>query len=29
VPDVEPGSLSWSSQMERTIAVGACLPGMM
>jgi hypothetical protein len=28
VPDVEPGSLSWSSQMERTIAVGACLPGM-
>jgi hypothetical protein len=23
-PDIEPGSLSWSSQLERTIAVGAC-----
>ena len=22
--DIEPGSLSWSSQLERTIAVGAC-----
>lgn len=24
IPDVAPGSLSWSSQLERTIAVGMC-----
>ena len=28
-PDIEPGSLSWSSQLERTIAVGALFRGVV